>query len=1474
MSRPMNRLQMLKNSSKRTIENKNDSDYDDAVSQDRELEETIVQNDLVGVSEIHSSEDAEDERMLARLERKRRILCLQREVRELEDNNVSVAVSRPRAIDFHDIEHAVPYFTGDDSYNVKKWVEDYETVVGSLECNERQKLLFARRLLRGTAQMILRTEKVDSWLCLKDILNQQFYRPMSQHEIYCKLSARFWLKDEPLTRYVLSMKEIANQGNVAEIELVNFIINGLRDQSPCIATLYGANTMTTLTELLPQYEARRRGTRTLSQRVNEKDTSQAYKSDVAKPIEKRCYNCSELGHISSNCQKEKRLKGSCFSCHQTGHIYKDCPKKLSSTVVSAAIDAREVQHNWDEQENQEDITQQLDAVNLVSVAFLLNGINRTEYTKIFSLFDTGSPVSFIQQSNVPKNFNCNELKDSNFHGLCDAKLYTYGKIQCLFKFKNKIKMLNVFVIPDKTLPTPILLGRDWLNLFDIYLYNKTNKLNNILKKHVYCNDSVQTCDSNNSALKSQIESNCRKKCITNVNFNNISPYINKFVTIIKENGSNDIIGANCVSSSVAESSILNIPEIFSIDMDQINEELNVGTMLSAKQRSELSKVIKENYCKPTKYTNINNDYEMQIRLTSDVPFHYRPRRQSIWEKTQTTKMVNELLAAGVIRPSDSPYASPIVLVKKRNGDVRMCIDYRTLNKMTIRNNFPLPLIDDCLDYLQGKQFFTVIDLKNGFFHVKMASDSIKYTAFVTTNGQYEYLRMPFGLKNAPAVFQRYINLVFRKYIEKKQIMIYMDDLVIATNDFISHINLLIEILQCATKFGLELNVKKCRFCYNEINYLGYHVNHKGIRPNDDHIRAIRHYPQPINVKTVHSFLGLCSYFRRFVAHFADIARPLNNLIKKNAEFIFDQNCLNAFNMLREKLASSPVLSIYNPSFETELHCDASSAGFGAVLLQRQEDGRFHPVSYFSRTATAEEKKYHSYELETLAIIYALRRFRVYLEGIPFRIITDCNSLVLTMEKKETCSRIARWIFELQHYSYEIQHRSGSRMGHVDALSRNLNHKDELVPEKATESDIIRNTLIAVVDHEDIDFQLQATQNRDEEICRLQEQLEKELMNKYELRDGIVYRRNKEGKLLYYVPKELETNVIRLVHEKIGHLGVNKTYDQIKMHYWFPNMKSKLETFVKNCLRCILYSAPARSNNQNMYNIDKKQIPFHTLHIDHLGPLPSIASKRKHILVITDAFTKHVKLYPVNSTSSKEVCCSLNRYFEYFSRPSRIISDRGSSFTSLEFSSYVAENNIDHVKIAAASPQANGQVERVNRTLLGILSKLSEPIQHADWAKQLLQVEYALNNTIHRSIQTTPSKLLFGVDQKGIIVDKLTEYLDEKDNNECSRNLEKMRNVASKSIRAVQEYNLQRFLTNHKPAEEFEIGEFVVIRNNNTSIGTNKKLIPKFKGPYVIYAKLPHDRYVVRDIEGCQITQIPYDGVIEANRLRRWAKTLN
>ncbi|GBL61482.1 Retrovirus-related Pol polyprotein from transposon 297, partial [Araneus ventricosus] len=425
--------------------------------------------------------------------------------------------------------------------------------------------------------------------------------------------------------------------------------------------------------------------------------------------------------------------------------------------------------------------------------------------------------------------------------------------------------------------------------------------------------------------------------------------------------------------------------------------------------------------------------EVELNIGPDVPNIFKDKvQQSILSyvphKTKTTNVELNILV--------KKYSSPVVIVRKKNGTPRVCIDYRKLNKVVVKDRFPLPLIEDILDRLQGSRVFSTIDLKNAFFHVDVNKDSRKYTSFVTHEGQYQFLKVPFGLCNSPAVFHRYINTIFRPLINDGIVLPYLDDIIILSSSFEEGIERVERVLSIASEYGLEINFNKSHFLKKRIEFLGHVVEDGKIFPSTLKTKAVLNFPEPANLKQIHSFLGLTGYFRKFIPKYSTIARPLSDLLKKDRKFKFGEEERISFNQLKLMLAEKPVLRIYNPNYETELHTDASLEGYGAILIQKSPDDKnFHPTYYMSKKTTDAEKKYSSYELEALAVIEAVKKFRVYLLGIPFKIVTDCSALEKTIQKKDLVTRVARWALLLEEFDYVIEHRSGTRMTHVDALSR-------------------------------------------------------------------------------------------------------------------------------------------------------------------------------------------------------------------------------------------------------------------------------------------------------------------------------------------------------------------------------------------------------------------------------------------------------
>lgn len=405
-------------------------------------------------------------------------------------------------------------------------------------------------------------------------------------------------------------------------------------------------------------------------------------------------------------------------------------------------------------------------------------------------------------------------------------------------------------------------------------------------------------------------------------------------------------------------------------------------------------------------------------------------------------------------------------------------------------------------------------------------------------------------------------------MRENKILLYLDDILVATESVGEHVGILREVFELSGRCRLRFRLDKYCFMQTEIKYLGYCIDQHGIRPSNENIESVLNYPIPRNIKEVQRFVGLASYFRRFIPGFSMVAKPLYDIIKKNATFIFGASEGATVEALKNHLSGGPVLAIYSPHAEIELHCDASVSGFGGILLQKQSDGNWRPVSFWSQRTTPAESKYHSFELECLAVVYAIKRFHVYLAGRRFKVMTDCDSFRLTLNKKYVNPRISRWALFLQNYDCEVVHRPGERMSHVDALSRCHS--------------------VLVLEGSTFERTLSICQDRDEEIVNIRDELEKGDIKYYELRDDLVYRKYKNKKLLFYVPRTMENNVIRTCHDDLGHVGVDKVVDNITKIYWFPRMRDKIKEYISNCLRCIEFSPPNGRAEGYLHSIPRRR----------------------------------------------------------------------------------------------------------------------------------------------------------------------------------------------------------------------------------------------------------------------------------------------
>ncbi len=537
----------------------------------------------------------------------------------------------------------------------------------------------------------------------------------------------------------------------------------------------------------------------------------------------------------------------------------------------------------------------------------------------------------------------------------------------------------------------------------------------------------------------------------------------------------------------------------------------------------------------------------------------------------------------------SPWASPVVLVPKRDGTTRFCIDYRRLNAQTKKDVYPIPRIDDILDTLGTAKYFSVLDLASGYWQVELDKEARQKSAFITHRGLFEFVRMPFGLCNAPATFQRLMQVVLSG-LEWDSCFVYLDDILIASTTSEEHLRHLGEVFMRLRRAGLRLKPKKCHLLREELSYLGHVVSASGIKPDPAKVDKVRSYPTPTDATKVRQFLGLASYYRRFIPAFARIAHPLHALTKKDASFQWTSDCEASFNRLKDCLVTAPVLSYpqFGPGREFILETDASGVGLGAVLAQ-ECDGQVHPVAYASRTLDPHERNYGISELETLALVWAVRQFRPYILGHRTTVYTDHAACTSLLNSARPSGKLARWALAIQEMDLVIKHRSGRSNGNADALSRNpvvstVSAVETLtlpLDESISQPEAEQMQLIGAAQREDPELlvffgYLEQGALPSEETVARRTVLESE---HYEVIQGVLHFEPVAfpGRLCVVVPKCVRPKLLHEAHASCfaGHFSAKKVYEHLSRHYWWRGMRVDVHCFCRSCLVCATRKGPGR-----------------------------------------------------------------------------------------------------------------------------------------------------------------------------------------------------------------------------------------------------------------------------------------------------------
>ena len=575
-------------------------------------------------------------------------------------------------------------------------------------------------------------------------------------------------------------------------------------------------------------------------------------------------------------------------------------------------------------------------------------------------------------------------------------------------------------------------------------------------------------------------------------------------------------------------------------------------------------------------------------------------------------------------------SSPVLLLKKKNGDFRFCVDYRRVNKNIKRDMFLLPRVNDILDNLRDSSVFTTLDMKNSFHQIELDEGSRDYTAFRTMSGSFRFKRSPQGLSTSPAAYQRACNLAFHDQLGKF-LFSYIDDIVIYSKNFQEHLKHLKKILGRIEMTGFKLGLQKCQFAAPSIKYLGHVVDRSGIHVDKDKVKAISEMMLPTNVKMVRSFLGACGYYRKFIKDYSKIAAPLTELTKKGRRFKWTESCQDAFDCLKSKLTSAPVLTFPDYNRQFILHCDASNVAIGGVLNQVFESGE-RPVGYFSRKLRGTEVNYSITEREALAIFESVKFFTPYLYLNKFTIVTDHAALKFIFKNKNTVPRISRWAMYRADFDYEILYKTGKEHFVPDLLSRNelegdLNEEVVCVVEEAVQkidSETLRKEIKADPVWGKMFRYLSGEDVRAPKRCDPSE---------FFIDDNILYRVPKvknENRINYQIviPHTLVNHALELSHDSeiATHSGVLRTLKRSRLHFFWLNQTRDVMNYVKSCLPCQKRNWQGQGTKP-LGSFPAVSHPLERVGVDLIEMTPSYEGN-KYILTVIDHFSRYVSAYPL------------------------------------------------------------------------------------------------------------------------------------------------------------------------------------------------------------------------------------------------------
>lgn len=896
--------------------------------------------------------------------------------------------------------------------------------------------------------------------------------------------------------------------------------------------------------------------------------------------------------------------------------------------------------------------------------------------------------------------------------------------------------------------------------------------------------------------------------------------------------------------------------------------------------------------------------EHSIDTGDHKPIAQGPRRTSPDQSRVIREKIDSMLKSGIIEPSRSPWSSPILLVPKpdkKDGtkDWRFCIDFRKLNSVTKNEIYSLPRIDDCLDSLAGKTYFSTLDMASGYFQVPMKKEDKEKTSFTSYHGQYQFTRMAFGLVSAPSTYQRMMDTVLAG-LKWQCLAVYIDDVIIHSKSFEEHIKDISATLTRLNEANIQIKSSKCEFFKKEVKYLGHLVSKDGIRANPAKVQKIKDWQCPKTSLEAQAFLGLAGYYRKLIPDFASYESPIRTCIK-NKPFVMSHDAVSAYAELKKILSSDPVVKLpdFSGKSRFELHTDASDLGISAILTQIDENGTESVIHYASRMLSKQELKYHTQEKECLGIVWGCNKFRSYLIGTPFTIRSDHHSLQWLWRHEK--GRLARWALSMSEFDYTIVHRKGIENTNADVLSRW--HVKEMVdkefdpfpyysePSMITSvgeenTKLIVATITENIFSEDIFIKLEKSQSNCDWIKKAIEYIRdldyskltgiipeklKRVSKGYEffLQDNLLVRKKRGNNLSpqILIPENdsiMQQHILSLHHDRpeSAHFSSKKMLPKLLKNYYWISIRNDCDVYCKSCESCQSFKPTAPNPKNRPLKPFLPDHPNERLSIDLIGPLPETEDGYQYVLCMVDNFSKWVTAVPLKNKNQGEVADAIfKEWYMTFGLPETIHSDQGTEFVNDLLGRINERLGVGHKVTTPYYPQSNAQVERWNRTLKDSL-KIFCNKKSTTWDKYLYTTCFAYNISLNVTTGFSPYFIMYGRDPR-----LPTDILMSTNYNEIKFDMNQYQMQHTNHLRTAYEIvkkNLEkeaisrkiRWDKNIKGHKVFIPGDEVLMFQTNLKkdVGDpdhSAMFKPKWKGPMKIISRKHKDNqdvYLIKDLE--------------------------